>query len=79
MRLEAKDRQHPTMVCVATISEVDRNGRLLIHFDGWGENYDYWCEPDSTDIHPMGWCKERRQKLEKPKGVVDYNTSSYTT
>lgn len=69
MRLEAKDRQHPTMICVATITKVDANGRLLIHFDGWGNSYDYWCEPSTTDIHPMGWCKQTKRSLHKPYGT----------
>ena len=69
MRLEARDRQNPSMVCVATISEVDENtDRLLIHFDGWGAEYDYWCEPDSTDIHPVGWCVKKNIRLQKPNG-----------
>ena len=71
MRLEAKDRKNPMLTCVATISAV-RDGKLLIHFDGWGNNYDYWCDVDSTDIHPVGWCKSKDlgQKLQKPKGII---------
>ena len=34
MKLEAKDRQHPGTVCVATIANV-KDGKLLIRFDGW--------------------------------------------
>lgn len=67
MRLEAKDRQNPSMVCVATVSEVE-NGQLLIHFDGWTKTFDYWCKPDTTDIHPVGWCKKVHHHLQKPKG-----------
>ena len=39
MRLEAVDRQNPSLVCVATLVTVDRarGDCLLIHFDGWTE------------------------------------------
>ena len=34
MKLEAKDRQNPAIVCVATVANV-KDGKLLIRFDGW--------------------------------------------
>ena len=69
MRLEAKDRMNPSLVCVATITEVKSNAKeLLIHFDGWTSKYDYWCKSDSTDIHPVGWCKDYGKALYAPKG-----------
>ena len=68
MKLEAKDRLNPSMVCVATINEV-KNGKLLIHFDGWSTSYDYWCEPESIDIHPIGWCEEKNHALSAPYGT----------
>ena len=68
MRLEAKDRQYPTLVCVATVAAV-RGSKLLIHFDRWQANYDYLCESDSTDVHPVGWCKKKGRDLQKPNGL----------
>ncbi len=65
MKLEAKDRKNPTMVCVATITEVN-NGKLLIHFDGWTNAYDYWCDPTTPDIHPIGWCQAQGHQLQPP-------------
>lgn len=53
MKLEAKDRLHPTLVCVATITDI-KDEQLLIHFDG------YWCKLDSTALHPRGWCSSHR-------------------
>ena len=67
MRLEAKDRKYPTLVCVATVAAVTQ-GKLLVHFDGWTRNYDYQCESESTDIHPVGWYKKRGHDLQKPQG-----------
>ena len=35
--------------------KIQKDGKLQIHFDGWGSNYDYVIEPTSTNIHPVGW------------------------
>ena len=67
MKLEAKDRLNPSLIAVATVANI-RDGRLLIHFDGWTSKYDYWCKPTSTDIHPMGWCLNHGCTLQPPKG-----------
>lgn len=69
MKIEAKDRKYPTLTCVATIQDI-RDGQLLVHFDGWPGSYDYWCPPDSTDIHPQGWCSKHGLKLQAPKGTI---------
>ena len=72
MKLEAKDRLNPSLVGVSTVTSVRSSGKeLLIHFDGWTEKYDYWCRADSTDIHPVGWCKTHNKQLQKPKGKFD--------
>lgn len=65
MRLEAKDRMNPNLICVATITDI-RDGKLLIHFDGWSNRYDYWCEPDTPDIHPIRWCDNHGIGLQPP-------------
>ncbi|KAK7478155.1 hypothetical protein BaRGS_00030602 [Batillaria attramentaria] len=70
MRLEALDRQNPTLICVATIDEV-RQGSLLIHFDGWTSIFDYWAEPDSSDLHPLGYMEGRSEYLQTPNGELD--------
>jgi len=62
--------------CVFAITDkVAEDGKLLIHFDGWSANYDYWTDPSTTDIHPIGWfdqCSHKHpqynQKLQPPKG-----------
>uniref|UniRef100_A0A1X7UYJ4 TIR domain-containing protein n=1 Tax=Amphimedon queenslandica TaxID=400682 RepID=A0A1X7UYJ4_AMPQE len=70
MRLEAKDRMNPELICVATVKSIKPNGDLLIHFDGWSDGYDYWCKPDSTDIHPAMWCNKHNKKVTPPKGHI---------
>lgn len=42
--------------------------RVLIHFDGWEDSYDYWCDPSSPYIHPVGWCQENGKPLSPPNG-----------
>ena len=76
MRLEAKDRQNPHLICVATITNT-KDGQLLIHFDGWSNAFDYWCKPDSTDIHPAMWCGKRGQSVQPPKGECTISLSTY--
>ena len=68
MKLEAKDRANPHLICVATVTET-AGGQLRIHFDGWGEDYDYWCSPESPDLHPVGWCDSMGVKLQPPCGT----------
>lgn len=80
MKLEAIDRKHPALVCVATIAAIDlqRNDSLLIHFDGWSPHYDYWARPDSIDLRPINWCYRRNLVLNLPKGFVgNFTWSSY--
>ncbi|XP_033763307.1 uncharacterized protein LOC117344606 [Pecten maximus] len=77
MRLEALDRLNPSLVCAATVSKIsETDGRLLIHFDGWTKRYDYWTEPESKDLHPIGYMALNANspnhnyttELQKPKG-----------
>jgi hypothetical protein len=69
MKLEAVDKQNASLVCVATVGNIlTSDGRILIHFDGWEIEYDYWVKPDSPYIRPKGWCDQSGVTLNKPKG-----------
>ena len=68
LKLEAKDHQFPALICVATIKGV-RDNEVLIHFDNWDDDYDYWCEATCTDIHPVGWCRRCNHDLQPPKSM----------
>lgn len=64
--IEAVDLMQSRLVCVATISKVV--GRLLrIHFNGWDETFDQWCDCESPDLFPWGWCQLVGYDLEPPK------------
>ena len=54
LKLEAVDRSNTSLICVATVTNV-MDGRVLIHFDGWDLEYDYWVTPSSPYIHPKGF------------------------
>ena len=71
MRLEACDRKNPGLTCVATIAAIKGASpaclrlfscdaamaiQVLIHFDGWTDNYDYWAPLNSSDLYPVGHC-----------------------
>ena len=69
MKLEAVDKHNAALVCVATVGNIlSSDGRILIHFDGWEIEYDYWVKPDSPFIKPKGWCEQNGVTLNKPKG-----------
>lgn len=66
MMIEAVDLMQSRLVCVATITKIV--GRLLrIHFNGWDENFDQWCDCESPDLFPLGWCELVGYPLEPPK------------
>ncbi|WAR15320.1 PATS1-like protein [Mya arenaria] len=53
MRLEAIDKKNP--------SKVFEDGKVQIHFDGWGDNYDYVTTMDDPALHPIGWMDANKQ------------------
>ncbi|KTF86463.1 hypothetical protein cypCar_00009832 [Cyprinus carpio] len=67
MKLEAVDKRNAMLIRVSTISDVEDH-RIKIHFDGWSEEYDYWVDADSPDLHPVGWCQKTGHPLQHPNG-----------
>src|SRR5882724_3708800 len=66
MYVEAVDLMEPRLICVATITKVV--GRLLrVHFVGWEDSYDQWCDCESPDLFPIGWCQLVNYSLEPPR------------
>ncbi|KAK3932515.1 DNA ligase 1 [Frankliniella fusca] len=76
MKLEAVDKKNSSLVCVASISDVV-DGRCLIHFDSWDDMYDYWADPSSPYIHPIGWCKDHGVTLTPPNQYKDPSVFSW--
>lgn len=69
MKLEAVDRKNTALVCVATVRDMMDN-RILVHFDSWDDIYDYWADPTSPYIHPVGWCDQYGHNLTPPNGKI---------
>ncbi|XP_071536853.1 lethal(3)malignant brain tumor-like protein 3 isoform X2 [Panulirus ornatus] len=65
MKLEVVDKRNPSLIRVATIVDV-QDYLLKIHFDGWGDEYDYLVDDDSPDIHPPSWCNKTGHALQPP-------------
>uniref|UniRef100_A0A4W3I2M9 Lethal(3)malignant brain tumor-like protein 1 n=1 Tax=Callorhinchus milii TaxID=7868 RepID=A0A4W3I2M9_CALMI len=76
MKLEAVDRKNPSLICVATVTDMIEN-RFLVHFDNWDDTYDYWCDAGSPSIHPVGWCQEQNKPLTAPQGYPDPENFSW--
>ena len=66
-KLEAVDRKHHDLICVATIADIIADN-VLIHFDGWEKDYDYWADSSSPFIHPVGWCAANGKPFSSPPG-----------
>lgn len=84
MKLEARDLKNPTLICVATIAAIDSSSpldepRVLITFDGWSSNFDYWTTlRNSQHVGPIGACEAMNHRLEPPKGLKGiFNWSEY--
>ncbi|RVE43326.1 hypothetical protein evm_012030 [Chilo suppressalis] len=75
MKLEAEDRKNE-LVCVASIAEM-MDSRMLITFDSWDEIYDYWVDPTSPYIHPVGWAEENGLSLTPPNFYKDPDSFSW--
>ncbi|XP_028158291.1 uncharacterized protein LOC114351322 [Ostrinia furnacalis] len=75
MKLEAEDRKNE-LVCVASVADV-LDGRLLVTFDSWDAMYDYWVEPSSPYIHPVGWAEENGVSLTPPNFYKDPDSFSW--
>ncbi|XP_025837598.1 lethal(3)malignant brain tumor-like protein 3 isoform X3 [Agrilus planipennis] len=76
MKLEAVDRKNTSLICVATVADMMDN-RLLIHFDNWNDIYDYWADPTSPYIHPVGWCDQYGHNLTPPSGYPNPETFTW--
>ncbi|RUS84759.1 hypothetical protein EGW08_007501 [Elysia chlorotica] len=74
MKLEAVDKRNQSLVGVATVADT-LGERVLIHFDGWEDNYDYWCDVTSPNIHSIGWCETNGHSLTFPPDFADSSFS----
>lgn len=67
MKLEVVDPRNSSLIRPATV--VSHKGhRVKLHLDGWPNDYCFWLEDDSPDLHPIGWCDATGHDLEPPPG-----------
>ena len=72
MKLEAPNKNSPNTYWVATI--VMTCGPLLrLRYEGYDDNSsaDFWSDPMTSDIHPLGWCEEKGKSLQPPEGTIE--------
>ena len=50
---------------------------VLVSFDGWSNNYNYWAKIDAPDIHPIGYCDNNQIKLQPPKDLENFSWITY--
>lgn len=80
-KLEAVDKKNSSLICVASVADT-LGDKVLIHFDSWEDNYDYWCDMTSPFIHPVGYCEENELVLSPPadwKDVSAFTWEKYLT
>lgn len=65
MALEIVDKKNPTLIRPAKIL-MTYEYEIKVLFIGWHEEYAYWIDDDSADIHPPGWCKVTSHPIEPP-------------
>ena len=75
-RLEAIDSEHPALICVASVAQV-QGFRILVHFDGFSRAHDFWENANSPNLFPVGWCETHKQKLMPPPGLDLFSWKSY--
>lgn len=58
------------LIRVATVTDTE-DYRVKVHYDGWSQQFDVWCDADLCDLHPVGWCQRTGHPLEPPPGQTD--------
>ncbi|KAL7374034.1 hypothetical protein ABVT39_020583 [Epinephelus coioides] len=74
-KLEAVDRRNPMLIRVATVTDTE-DYRVKVHYDGWSQQFDVWCDSDLCDLHPVGWCQRTGHSLEPPPGSSPLSSPS---
>ncbi|XP_074645284.1 scm-like with four MBT domains protein 1 [Tubulanus polymorphus] len=70
MKLEVLNKSCPNTYWVASV--VMTCGPLLrLRYEGYGDesSADFWCDVQSADIHPIGWCAVNSKRLQPPEDI----------
>ena len=69
MAVEVDDPNVQTSTYLCSIVDVDaETKRLLVHYEGWTSNWDFWLGVRATSMHYMGWCADNGRNLRIPAG-----------
>ena len=74
MKLEVPNQDSSSTYWLATV--VAKAGPLiLLRYEGYqGDNSaDFWCNSQSSEIHPVGWCAKTKHALRPPKGRASFD------
>ena len=69
-KLEAVDPKDPLLIYPATVKQV-KGDRILVGFDGFDRQGEFWCHYSSRDIFPVGWCQSTGHYLHGPGNLVE--------
>ncbi|RNA31793.1 lethal(3)malignant brain tumor 4 isoform X2 [Brachionus plicatilis] len=75
-RLEARDRKNVHLIAPASIREVNGNS-VLVHFDGWSDNFNYWADINDLDFRPVGWAEYRKEQTAHRTTEDDYKNIKF--
>ena len=69
MKLEVPNQDSSNTYWLATV--IAKSGPLiLLRYEGYQDDNsaDFWCNSQSSEIHPVGWCAKTKHALRPPKG-----------
>ena len=71
MKVEALDKTFKDIITVASIKDIDGD-LVLLGFDGWGDDYDYWTGVDDGDFQPPGTAMRAQARLSPPNNYIGF-------
>lgn len=74
-KLEAVDQKNPHLICPATVKDIEKDN-ILVSFDGWSQQCNFYCHYASKDIFPVGWCKLTNHPLQLPGNFAEKRKST---
>ena len=61
--------QHRSLTAPSEITAIDTSTSpptLTVHFDGWGDAYNYAAAAGDPDLRYVGWCAATGRELQPP-------------
>ncbi|CAH1784251.1 unnamed protein product [Owenia fusiformis] len=76
MKLEVANKTSNSTYWVTSVV-MTCNQLLRLRYDGYGEDSsaDFWCDIQTSDIHPIGWCAQNGKSLQPPEAIKNKYTN----